>query len=192
MVVVSTATSHNRVIVGEVMGRYAGWIALNAGIASSAHAILIPEVPFDLHQVAETIQRRQSAGSRFSIVVVAEGALPIPGTLDLPEAEIDQWGRPKLGGMGDIVGVEIARRTGFDTRVTVLGHVQRGGTPTAYDRVLCTRFGVAAVDAAHAGHGDHMVALRSNAIDVVPLTEVVGQEKRVDPDLYRTASVFFS
>lgn len=188
----TTAESHDRVMVVEVMGRHVGHVAIHAGIAGGATVTLIPERPFDIDEVCERLRRRHERGRYASIVVVAEGARPAPDTMDLPDAPTDQWGRPKLGGMGDRVGAEIQARTGFDTRVTVLGHVQRGGTPTAYDRVLCTRFGVAAVDAVHAGHDDHMVALRSDHIDVVPLSDVVGQEKAVHDQLYEAAATFFA
>ena len=188
----TTAESHNRVMVVEVMGRHVGHVAIHAGIAGGGTVILIPEHPFDIEQVCDRLRRRHARGPYASIVVVAEGAMPQPGTMEIPEVNVDQWGRPRLGGMGEMVGSEIAARTGFDTRVTVLGHVQRGGTPTAYDRVLCTRFGVAAVDAVHDGYRDHMVALRADRIDVVELADVVGHEKAVSPELYETAETFFA
>ncbi len=188
----TTAESHDRVMVVEVMGRHVGHVAVHAGLAGGAAATLIPEEPFDIGEVCERLVRRHERGRWASIVVVAEGARPAPGTLEIPEPELDVWGRPRVGGIGALVADEIADRTGFETRVTVLGHVQRGGTPTAYDRVLCSRFGVAAVDAAHDGHSDHMVALRSDRIEVVPLAEVVGQEKGVTPDLWDAARSFFA
>jgi phosphofructokinase-like protein len=188
----TTAESHDRVMVVEVMGRHTGHVAVQAGIAGGATVTLVPERPFDIEQICDRLQRRHARGRYASIVVTAEGARPAPGTLDVPPVELDVWGRPKLGGVGSLLASEIAERTGFETRVTVLGHVQRGGTPTAYDRVLCSRFGVAAVDAAHDGANDHMVALRSDRIEVVPLTEVVGREKAVAEELLDVARVFFS
>src|ERR671919_1002219 len=139
----TTAESHNRVMVLEVMGRNSGWIALFAGLAGGADVILIPEHPFDISQVCHHLRHRHARGHFFSIVVVSEGALPVAGTLDLPRYERDEFGRERLGGISNVISGEIERRTGFETRVTILGHVQRGGTPTAYDRVLATRYGVA-------------------------------------------------
>src|SRR5213078_2746270 len=167
----TTAESHNRVLVLEVMGRHAGWIALHSGIAGGADVILIPERPVNLDEVCETIRQRHRRGGRFfSIVVVAEGAL----LADDPEsigAQTDEFGHARLGGIGDRIGREIERRTGYETRTTVLGHIQRGGTPTAFDRVLATRLGVAAIDAAHDGRWGTMPALRGNKVELVPLTE---------------------
>lgn len=189
----TTAESHNRVMVVEVMGRHVGHVAVHAGIAAGASVILVPEHPFDIAEVCERITRRHGRGRYASIVVVAEGARPIDGTFDGLQEEFDQWGNPKLGGMGDLVGRAIAERTGFDARVTVLGHVQRGGTPTAYDRVLCTRFGVAAIDAVHDRASGMMVALQSDRIVRIPLADVVGFEKPVRDDLYKdVAEVFFA
>ncbi len=189
----TTAESHNRVMVVEVMGRHVGHVAVHAGIASGASVILVPEYPFDIAEVCERITRRHGRGRYASIVVVAEGARPIDGTFEGLEQEFDQWGNPKLGDMGDLVGRAIAERTGFDSRVTVLGHVQRGGTPTAYDRVLCSRFGVAAIDAVHDHASGMMVALQADRIVRVPLADVVGIEKPVRDDLYKdVAEVFFA
>jgi len=188
----TTAESHDRVMVVEVMGRHVGHVAVHAGLAGGAAATLIPEEPFDIAEVCERLVRRHERGRWASIVVVAEGARPAPGTLEVPDPELDVWGRPRVGGIGALLADEIADRTGFETRVTVLGHVQRGGTPTAYDRVLCSRFGVAAVDAAHDGFDDHMVALRGDRMSVIPLTDVVGQEKSVTPDLWDAARTFFA
>ena len=145
----TTAESHDRVMVVEVMGRHSGWIATHAGIAGGAAVVLIPEFPFDIDEVCDRIQRRHERGRYASIVVVAEGALPKEGSLDVGERSVDQFGHVRLGGIGNVVADEIGRRTGFDTRPVLLGHVQRGGTPTAFDRVLSTRFGVAATDAVH-------------------------------------------
>jgi len=188
----TTAESHDRIMVVEVMGRHVGHIATWAGLAGGATVTLIPEEPFDIRVVCERLSRRHELGKFASIVVVAEGALPVPGTLDMVEPEVDQFGHQRLGGIGTVVAGEIERRTGFETRVTVLGHVQRGGTPTAFDRVLCSRFGVAAAEAVHAGKFGHMVALNSNRINTVPFSETVGKLKTVEADMWQTASVFFS
>jgi 6-phosphofructokinase 1 len=188
----TTAESHDRVIVCEVMGRHAGWIATYAGIAGGAAEILVPEEPFDIDDVCESLKRRHQKGRFASIVVVAEGAKPEEGTLAVASSSVDQFGHERLGGIGNLLAEEIERRTGFESRVTILGHVQRGGTPTAYDRVLATRFGVAAIDAVHAGAFDTMVALRSNTIVRVPLAEALAELKTVDEQLVRdVAEVFF-
>ena len=148
----TTAESHNRILVVEVMGRTAGWIALHSGVAGGADVILIPEIPFDIDEVCRLIRRRHARGRYFSIVVAAEGAMPKEGTMPVAETgSLDEFGHPRLGGIGYALEREIESRTGFETRATVLGHVQRGGTPTAFDRVLATRLGLAAIDAAHAG-----------------------------------------
>ena len=187
----TTAESHNRVIVLEVMGRHAGWIATYSGIAGGADAILIPERPFDIEQVCEHIRHRHNKGRFFSIVVVAEGATPAEGTEITQEEQRDEFGHVRLGGIGVILEKEIEERTGFETRVTILGHIQRGGTPTAYDRVLATRFGIAAIDAMDDGDYGKMVALRGTDIVRVPIGEAVTELKTVDPELYETAEVFF-
>ncbi len=188
----TTAESHNRVMVVEVMGRHAGHIATYAGIAGGATAILIPEEPFDIERVCEALTRRHERGRYASIVVVAEGAQPKEGSLALKDTEVDEFGHVKLGGIANVLAEEIEGRTGYETRVTILGHVQRGGTPTAYDRVLSTRFGIAAIDAVHDGAFGSMVALRADRIARVPLAEAVGELKTVDPELYHgVAEVFF-
>ncbi|TMM20597.1 MAG: ATP-dependent 6-phosphofructokinase [Actinobacteria bacterium] len=188
----TTAESHDRVIVCEVMGRNAGWIATYAGIAGGAAEILVPEDPFDIDTVCESLKRRHQKGRFASIVVVAEGAKPEEGTLAVASSSVDQFGHERLGGIGNLLAEEIERRTGFESRVTILGHVQRGGTPTAFDRVLATRFGVAAIDAVHAGEFDTMVALRSNTIVRVPLADALAELKTVDEQLVRdVAEVFF-
>jgi 6-phosphofructokinase 1 len=186
----TTAESHNRVIVVEVMGRSAGWIATYSGMAGGADAILVPERPFDLDEVCVRIRRRHATGRLFSIIVVAEGAQAVGGTDDGPE-ETDAFGHPRLGGIAVTLEKEIEARTGYETRMTILGHVQRGGTPTAYDRVLATRFGVAAIDAVAAGHFGNMVALHAADIVEVPLEEALAEPKLLDPKLYETAEVFF-
>ncbi len=188
----TTAESHDRVMVCEVMGRHAGHIALYAGIAGGASEILIPEEPFDIDVVCESLRQRHARGRYASIVVVAEGAVPIEGTISVQEGDVDQFGHARLGGIGNVLATEIEARTGFETRVTILGHVQRGGTPTAFDRVLSTRFGIAAIDAVHAGLFGQMVALRADAITLVPLGDAVRELKLVDPQLYHdVAEVFF-
>jgi 6-phosphofructokinase 1 len=188
----TTAESHDRVMVCEVMGRHAGHIALHAGIAGGAAEILLPEEPFDIDVVCESLKKRHAKGRFASIVVVAEGAQPKEGSLVLQDAEVDAFGHVKLGGIANVLATEIEARTGFETRVTILGHVLRGGTPTAYDRVLSTRFGIAAIDAVHSGSFGQMVALRGDRIVLVPLAEAVGELKLVDPDLYHeVAEVFF-
>jgi phosphofructokinase-like protein len=187
----TTAESHNRVIVVEVMGRHAGWIATYAGIAGGADAILVPERPFDIDEVCEHIRRRHAAGRSFSIVVVAEGATPQDGALQTTHQQTDAFGHARLGGIAVALEGEIERRTGYETRMTILGHVQRGGTPVAYDRVLGTRFGVAAIDAATEGRFGLMTALRGTAIELVPLDEALREPKLLDPQLFETAEVFF-
>jgi len=188
----TTAESHDRVMVVEVMGRHAGWIATHGGLAGGADAILVPERPFDIDEVVAHLRRRHARGRSFSIVVVAEGAVPREGTLQTrEETGADAFGHARLGGIGVALEGEIERRTGFETRVTILGHVQRGGTPVAFDRVLATRFGVAAMDAAAAGRFGAMVALRATDIVEVPLSDALREPKLLDPKLYETAELFF-
>jgi phosphofructokinase-like protein len=189
----TTAESHDRVMVVEVMGRHAGHIATWAGIAGGATMVLIPEEPFDIEQVCDALQRRHARGRFASIVVVAEGAVPKAGTMEIISNDVDQFGHVRLGGIGTTIAQEIESRTGFETRVTILGHVQRGGTPTAFDRVLATRFGIAAIDAVHDGAFGQMVALQAGEIVCVPLQEAVGKLKLVDPALYHgVAEQFFA
>jgi phosphofructokinase-like protein len=188
----TTAESHNRVMVVEVMGRNSGWIATHAGIAGGADAILVPERPFDIDEVVAHLRRRHERGRNFSIVVVAEGAAPREGTLQLEDATAtDSFGHPRLGGLGVRLEAELEQRTGFESRVTILGHVQRGGTPVAFDRVLATRFGVAAMEAAAAGRSGTMVGLRGTEIVEVPLADALREPKLLDPGLYETAELFF-
>jgi 6-phosphofructokinase 1 len=189
----TTAESHDRVIVVEVMGRHAGHIALWSGIAGGATMVLIPEKPFDIEEVCAALRHRHENRNRYaSIVVVAEGAVPSDtGTFHTQEAELDAFGHPRLGGIGDALAKEIEQRTGYESRAVVLGHIQRGGTPTAFDRVLSTRFGVAAIDAVHDGDFGRMVALRAGDIVRVPLDEATGELKLVGDDLYDVARVFF-
>jgi len=187
----TTAESHDRVMVVEVMGRHAGWIALHCGIAGGANVILIPERPFDIAEVCAWLQHRHGRGENASIVVVAEGATPAVGTMTLQSGETDEFGHVRLGGVGNRITEEISARTGYDARVTILGHVLRGGTPTAFDRVLATRFGVAAIDAVHDGAFGSMVALQCGQIVRVPIDDAVKELKVVDPALYDLASIFF-
>jgi phosphofructokinase-like protein len=187
----STAESHNRVMVLEVMGRHAGWIATYAGMAGGADAILIPEVPFDIDAVARHLKRRAGTGHDFSIVVVAEGAEPVPGTMELAAPPLDQFGRPRLGGIGHTIAQELEARSGFPARVTILGHVQRGGSPSPMDRVLATRMGVAAADLAMEGRWGTMTAQHRSRIEPVDLQAATGLLKLVPKDLYEVAEVFF-
>jgi phosphofructokinase-like protein len=188
----STAEAHRRVMVLEVMGRHTGWIAINAGIAGGADAILIPEKPFDIVKVARHLKHRAGIGRTFSIVVVAEGAHPVPGTMHVPEPEKDQYGRPRLGGIGTYIAEEIERRTGIETRVTILGHVQRGGTPTPFDRVLATQLGIAAIDLASEKQWGTMAAVRGMDVTPVPINEAASEIKKVPDSLYEVAEVFFT
>ena len=186
----TTAESHKRTLIVEVMGRHAGWIALHAGIAGGANVILIPEHPFDLERVCEYITRRFE--SQYApIVVVSEGAEPVGGMPVAEEGATDAFGHSRLGGIGHWLEGEIEERTGHEARATVLGHVQRGGTPTAFDRVLATRFGLHAIDAAHAGRWGMMTALRGTEIELVALADATAELKLVPPELYSEAEVFF-
>ncbi len=186
----TTAESHHRVLIVEVMGRHAGWIALHSGLAGGANVILIPEKPFDIDAVCRYIEHRFQ--SRYApIVVVAEGAVPVAGTMAVKEGEQDAFGHVRLMGIGQRLEEEIAGRTGKEARATVLGHIQRGGTPTARDRVLATRFGLHAIDAVHRQQFGVMTALRGTDILLVPLDEATRSLKLVPPELYAEAEVFF-
>jgi ATP-dependent phosphofructokinase / diphosphate-dependent phosphofructokinase len=187
----TTAESHNRILVVEVMGRHAGWIALHSGLSGGADVILIPEIPFDIDEVCRLIRRRHERGRYFSIVVAAEGAIPKEGTLSVSTGELDEFGHPRLGGIGQVLEREIERRTGYETRATVLGHVQRGGTPTAFDRVLATRLGLAAIDAVHSDAWGMMTALRGTRIELVPLRDAVAQLRTVPAEEYQRYDVLF-
>lgn len=187
----TTAESHHRIMVVEVMGRHAGWIALESGIAGGADVILIPELPIDIEEVCELIKKRHKRGKSFSIVVVAEGAQFKKGTLVTQEERLDAFGHVRLGGIGDILGKEIEKRTGYETRVTVLGHIQRGGTPTAFDRVLGTRVGVKAMELVLKKEYGKMASLQGNKIIAVPLEAAVAKIKTVDNELYEIAKIFF-
>ncbi len=192
----TTAESHNRVMVVEVMGRHAGWIATYSGIAGGADVILVPEIPIDLDEVCDLILRRHSRGKSFSIVVVAEGAQFAEkpgekGTLILQEKQTDEFGHVRLGGISQVLAKAIEHRTKYETRFVVLGHIQRGGSPTAHDRVLATRFGVYATDMVHQGDYGKMAALQGNRIVAVPLAEATSKLKTVDPEIYNMAKEFF-
>jgi phosphofructokinase-like protein len=186
----TTAESHHRALVVEVMGRHAGWIALHSGLAGGANVILIPEVPFDIEQVCAHVESRFETNYA-PIIVVAEGATPKEGTMALQSGELDAFGHVRLGGIGDMLAKEIEKRTGKEARTTVLGHVQRGGTPTAFDRWLATRFGLHAIDAVHDGDWGKMVALQGTDIVRVPLAAATETLKTVRPELYAEAEVFF-
>ncbi len=188
----TTAESHDRVMVVEVMGRDAGWIALHAGIAGGATAILVPEVLFDIGELSNIVRKRHDRGRYASVVVVAEGAKPKPGTLKLPMRNDDIYGREKLGDIAHVIAPEISARTGFESRVVQLGHIQRGGTPTSYDRVLSTRFGLAAVNAVHDKAFGEMVVLKSGAISRVSMAVTAGQTRTIDLALFAdVATTFF-
>ena len=187
----TTAETHQRVMILEVMGRYTGWIALEAGLAGGADIILIPEKPFTISEICRYIKHRQKRGRNFSIIVVAEGAKPRDGSEVIYSDSVDEFGHVRLGGIGYYVGKEIEKYMNIETRVVVLGHIQRGGSPIAFDRILATRFGIAAVDLVHKRKFGLMVAIQGNKIVSVPLKEVVGKRKTVDLELYDIAKVFF-
>jgi 6-phosphofructokinase 1 len=187
----TTAESHNRIMVVEVMGRHAGWIAVHAGIAGGADVVLIPELPIDIKNVCDLLKQRHKRGKVFSIVVVAEGAKFQKNDLVLQEEKLDAFGHVRLGGIGDTLGKKIEEITGYETRVTVLGHTQRGGSPTAFDRVLGTRFGIKAVELVLEGKFGMMTSLKGNNIEEVPLEDAVGTLKTVDKDFYSIAETFF-
>ena len=188
----TTAESHDRVMVVEVMGRDAGWIALHAGVAGGATAILVPEVHFDINEVASIVTRRHDRGRYASLVVVAEGAKPKPGTLEIPEPKLDRYGREMLGSISTVVAPALSRITGYESRVVQLGHVQRGGTPTSYDRVLSTRFGLAAVDAIYAKAFGDMVVLKCGQIERVSMQVTRGKTRTIDLEFFNdVAGSFF-
>ncbi len=187
----TTAESHNRVMVCEVMGRNAGWIAVESGIAGGADIVLIPEEPFTIQAVCETLKKRHARGKTFSIIVVAEGAKLADDSMVVQSEEKDAFGHVRLGGIANVLGEQIEIQTGFETRVTVLGHIQRGGSPTAFDRVLGTRFGIAAIDLAAQGVSGKMVALKGMEIVPIDLKDAVSKNRTVDMRLYDIAKVFF-
>ncbi len=190
----TTAESHNRVMVVEVMGRHAGWIALYSGLAGGGDVILIPEKPFDLDEVCELLKKRHARGKSFSIVVASEGATVDQSKDDsfvVQAKEVDEFGHVRLGGIGNLLAGEIEERTGFETRATILGHIQRGGSPTAADRVLGSRYGVFAYELAKKGEWGKMAALRGQDIVAVDIENATRELKTVDLDLYKVAEVFF-
>ena len=188
----TTAESHHRVMVIEVMGRHTGWIALKAGIAGGADCILIPEEPKSLEEICELVKQRQKRGKTFSLLVVAEGfTLTHDKEMVTQDDERDAFGHVRLGGIGEVLGAKIEQASDIETRVTILGHVQRGGSPTPFDRVLATQFGVAAADLIHKGAFGKMVALRGTKIETIPLSDIVGKIRTVDMELYKIAQVFF-
>lgn len=194
----TTAESHNRVMIVEVMGRHTGWIALYSGLAGGADAILIPEKPFDLDQVCAVVQKRVERGRNFSIVVTSEGAkfaaepaVDKDGSFIVQDLKKDEFGHIHLGGIGNVLAQEIERSTKFETRATILGHIQRGGSPTASDRVLATRFGVHAVDMIQAGKFGRMAALQGNEIVDINIVDAIGEPKTVNLKLFEVAEVFF-
>jgi 6-phosphofructokinase 1 len=187
----TTAESHHRIMVVEVMGRHAGWIATEAGIAGGADIILIPEIPIDTNEVCHLLKKRHARGKSFSIIVVAEGAKFKEGDIVKQEEKLDAFGHVRLGGISHILGEEIEKRTGYETRVTVLGHIQRGGTPTAFDRVLATRFGIKAMELVLKKEYGKMAALQGSKIVAVPLEAAVSKLKTVDKELYNIAKIFF-
>ncbi len=188
----TTAESHHRAMVVEVMGRHAGWVATYAGIAGGGDVVLIPEVPFDIEEVCRMVNQRKAMGKLYSIVVVAEGAKPAKESdLVTLSDEKDEFGHVRLGGIGNRLAREIEKRTGIESRATILGHIQRGGTPTAFDRVLSTRYGVAAIDLVHKGDFGKMVALRGNKIVGVDLEKALKGTRTVDMELFEIAKTFF-
>jgi 6-phosphofructokinase 1 len=187
----TTAEAHQRVIILEVMGRNTGWIALESGLAGGADIILIPEKPFDATEICEYIRHRQKRGRNFSVIVVAEGAKPKDGKEIVYSDGVDEFGNVRLGGVGYYLGKEIEKRIDVETRVVVLGHIQRGGTPTAFDRILATRLGLAAIDFVHEGKFGYLVGIQGNKIVPVALKEVIDKRKSVNLDFYEIASVFF-
>ena len=186
----TTAESHHRVLIVEVMGRHAGWIALHAGMAGGANVVLLPERPFDIDAVCAYVEQR-FASHYAPIIVVSEGATPLEGTMTLVSGELDAFGHVRLGGIGDLLAKEIETRTGKEARATILGHVQRGGTPTAFDRVLATRFGLRAIDAVQEGQWGTMAALRGTDIISVGLDEATKELKTVPKERFEEAEVFF-
>ncbi|MBB1243711.1 6-phosphofructokinase [Streptomyces durbertensis] len=187
----TTAESHQRVMVVEVMGRHAGWIALEAGMAGGAHGICLPERPFEIDELCKMVEERFSRGKKFAVICVAEGARPAEGSMEYAKGEIDQYGHERFVGIGNRLATEMERRLGKEARPVILGHVQRGGTPTAYDRVLATRFGWHAVEAAHRGDFGMMTALRGTDIVMTPLADATRELKTVPQDrMDETEAVF--
>ncbi|QKV92495.1 6-phosphofructokinase [Streptomyces sp. NA02950] len=187
----TTAESHQRVMVVEVMGRHAGWIALESGMAGGAHGICLPERPFEVDALVKMVEERFARGKKFAVICVAEGAHPAEGSMDYQKGEIDQYGHERFAGIGNRLAAELERRLGKEARPVILGHVQRGGTPTAYDRVLATRFGWHAVEAAHRGDFGMMTALRGTDITMAPIADAVTELKTVPVDRMDEAESVF-
>ena len=188
----TTASSHHRIMIVEVMGRDAGWLALCSGIAGGADVILIPEIAFNYDDIVEIIEKRKERGSDFSIIVVAEGAKPADNEKQVTASgKVDSFGHVQLGGIGKIIANEIENRTGYETRVTNLGHLQRGGNPTAFDRILATRLGVAAVDLLHEGKFGNMVCMREGIITAIPMDKALKEQKPMDTELYELSKLFY-
>jgi len=189
----TTASSHHRIMILEVMGREAGWIALYAGVAGGADLILIPEVPFDYDYVVNVIEERRERGKDYSIIVVAEGARPEikESQVEVIKKGLNNIAPSQFGGIGNMIAKEIERRTGYETRVTVLGHLQRGGRPTAFDRILATKVGIKAVELAHEGKFDHMICYEGNIIKAEPMEKVLAESKPIDLELYEMAKIFY-
>src|SRR3954467_11154256 len=183
----TTAEAHNRVMVVEVMGRDSGWIAIYSGMAGGADVILIPEQPFDIQEIAETIKNRHDRGRYFSIIVVAEGAKLNTRSAETERRKTDEFGHVRLGGIGNTLAAELESRTGFETRAVVLGHIQRGGSPTAFDRMLATRYGIGAIDLVHQGRFGRMVALKGNDISSVPIADAVSKTRYVSQEFIDVA-----
>jgi phosphofructokinase-like protein len=183
----TTAEAHNRVLVVEVMGRDSGWIAIYSGVAGGADVILIPEQPFDIQEIAETIKQRHDRGRYFSIIVVAEGAKLANAQVDSERRKTDEFGHVRLGGIGTSLAAEIESRTGFETRAVILGHIQRGGSPTAFDRMLATRYGIGAIDLVHEGKFGRMVALKGSNITSVPIADAISSTRYVSQEFIDVA-----
>jgi 6-phosphofructokinase len=186
----TTARSHERVMVVEIMGRHAGWITWGAGVAGAANVTLIPEVEPDMDQIADLFEKRAARGEKWGVIAVSEG-VALSEEYITQSAETDEFGHVQLGGIGETLAGEIKERTGIDTRHVVLGHLQRGGTPTAFDRILATRYGLRAAEAVKNGEWGKMAALRGNEVTTVPLEEATEETKTVPDDLYRAAATFF-
>jgi 6-phosphofructokinase 1 len=187
----TTAESHNRVMIVEVMGRHVGWIALHAGMAGGAHYIVLPEEPFDIAEICKKMERRFQMGEKYGIIVVAEGATPKKGTMEFEGGEEDEFGHQTFNNVGQMIGDEIEKRLGHDVRTSVLGHIQRGGTPTAFDRVLATRYGVHAARACHEESFGKMVALHGEFIELIDLADAVDTLKTVPDIRIKTAKALF-
>ncbi len=187
----TTAESHHRVMVVEVMGRESGWIAAVSGIAGGADYVIVPEEPYDINHVCEILRKRHARGKSFSIVVVAEGATPKAGSASTLDASVDEFGHSRLGGIGNVIAKEIEGILNVETRVTILGHIQRGGTPSAYDRYIATRLGLKAVEMVHENKFGRMVAVQGGKIVDFPLAEVEGRMRKLEPDVFADLKTFF-